>query len=72
MIILLLLLGPAGCGKSTALELAQKFCHNFCIAVAVAFDGITFYFTPTTGSSAALFGGMTIHSAAHLSKSKIL
>jgi hypothetical protein len=70
--LIMLLSGPAGCGKSTSLELAQKFCHNFCMAVAVAFNDLTFYFTSTTGSSAALFGGMTIHSAAHLNKSKIL
>ena len=64
----MLLTGPAGCGKSTSLELAQHYCHTFCAAVSVAFDDITIYFSSTTGSSAALFGGNTIHGAAHLNK----
>jgi hypothetical protein len=37
----------------------------------MAFNDYTFYFTSTTGSSAALFGGSTIHSAAHLNKTRI-
>jgi hypothetical protein len=69
--LVMFLTGPAGCGKSTALEVAQQYCHAFCMAAAVAFDDVTFYFTSTTGSSAALFGGTTIHSAAHLNKTKI-
>jgi len=69
--LIMLLTGPAGCGKSTSVQLAQQYCHSFCMAVAVAFDDITFYFTSTTGSSAALFGGMTIHSAAHMNKTNI-
>ena len=69
--LIMLLSGPAGCGKSTSVSLAQQYCHNFCMAVAVAFNDITFYFTATTGSAAALFGGMTIHSAAHLNKTNI-
>ena len=69
--LIMLLSGAAGCGKSTSLQLAQQYCHKFCMAVAVAFNDITFYFTSTTGSSAALFGGMTIHSAAHLNKTRL-
>jgi hypothetical protein len=38
------------------------------MGVAMAFNDYTFYFTSTTGSSAALLGGSTIHSAAHLNK----
>ena len=67
----MLLTGPAGCGKSTSLELAQQYCHAFCSAVSLAFGDKTFYFTSTTGSSAAMFGGNTIHSGAHLNKKKI-
>ncbi|KAL7491429.1 hypothetical protein ACHAWT_000795 [Skeletonema menzelii] len=67
----MLLSGPAGCGKSTCIETAQEFAHKFCMGVAQAFNDYTFYFTSTTGSSAALFGGSTIHSAAHLNKTKI-
>ncbi|KAL7450493.1 hypothetical protein ACHAWC_005221 [Mediolabrus comicus] len=67
----MLLTGPAGCGKSTCIETAQEFAHKFCMGVAMAFNDYTFYFTSTTGSSAALFGGTTIHSAAHLNKTRI-
>ena len=35
------------------------------------FNDNTFYFTSTTGSSAALFGGSTIHSAAFFNAKKI-
>lgn len=64
--LIMLLSGPAGCGKSTLLKLAQKFCHRFCIGIP--FSEVTFYFTSTTGSFAALFGGTTVHSTAHLNK----
>ena len=67
----MLLTGGAGCGKSTSLDAAQEFAHKFCMAVAVAFNDYTFYFTSTTGSSAALFGGSTIHGAAHLNKTRL-
>eukprot|EP00984_Skeletonema_dohrnii_P014491 scaffold6089_cov149-Skeletonema_dohrnii-CCMP3373.AAC.2 len=69
--LLMLLTGGAGCGKSTSLDAAQEFAHKFCMAVAVAFNDYTFYFTSTTGSSAALFGGSTIHGAAHLNKTRL-
>ena len=69
--LVMFLTGPAGCGKSTSVELSQKYCHKFCQMVDLPFDDKTFYFTSTTGSSAALFGGMTIHSAAHLNKKYI-
>ena len=68
--LLMILTGPGGCGKSTAVQLAQQYCAALCSAVAVPFDATTFSFTSTTGSSAALFGGNTIHSAAHLNKKK--
>jgi len=64
----MLLSGPTGCGKNTSVLFAQQYCHNFCIAVAIALDDITFYFNSTTGSLVARFGGMTIHSAAHFQK----
>ena len=53
------------------MKLAQSFCHKFCSCIGIPFNDVTFYFTSTTGSSAALFGGMTIHSAAHLNRKKI-
>ena len=69
--LIMFITGPAGCGKSTTMEAAQLYCHRFCSAIAAAFNDNTFYFTATTGSAAALFGGTTIHSAAHLNKSRI-
>ena len=69
--LVMFITGPAGCGKSTCVSLAQEYCHKFCQAMGLPFDDNTFYFTSTTGSSAALFGGMTIHSAAHLNKRNI-
>ena len=69
--LIMFITGPAGCGKSTTMEAAQLYCHRFCSAIAATFNDNTFYFTATTGSAAALFGGTTIHSAAHLNKSRI-
>jgi len=69
--LIMFLTGAAGCGKSTTMEAAQFYCHKFCTAIAAAFNDYTFYFTATTGSAAALFGGTTIHSAAHLNKRRI-
>ena len=69
--LVMFLTGAAGCGKSTTMEAAQFYCHKFCTAIAVAFNDYSFYFTATTGSAAALFGGTTIHSAAHLNKNRI-
>ena len=69
--LVMFLTGAAGCGKSTTMEAAQLYVHRFCTAIAVAFNDNTFYFTATTGSAAALFGGTTIHSAAHLNKTRI-
>jgi len=69
--LVMFLTGPAGCGKSTCVELAQKYCHKFCQLASLPFDETTFYFTASTGSSACLFGGTAIHSAAHLAKTRI-
>ena len=69
--LVMFLTGAAGCGKSTTMEAAQLYAHKFCTAIAVAFSDYTFYFTATTGSAAALFGGTTIHSGAHLNKTRL-
>ena len=53
--LLMFLTGPAGCGKSTCVELAQKYCHKFCQLAGLSFDETTFYFTSSTGSLACLF-----------------
>ena len=59
--------GFSGARKSPCVKIAQRFCYEFCGAVAAAWDDNTFLFTATTGSAAGLFGGRTIHDAAFLS-----
>ena len=69
--LIMLVTGQGGSGKSTCVSLAQRFCHSFCTRLAILFDDKTFTFTSTTGSSAAIFGGTTVHSAAYLNRVKI-
>jgi len=64
--LLMFLTGPAGAGKSTAVKVAQRFCFEFCAAVSVMWHDETFYFTACSGSAAALFRGVTIHSGAFM------
>ncbi|KAL7455725.1 hypothetical protein ACHAWC_007255, partial [Mediolabrus comicus] len=52
------LTGPAGSGKSTAVDVAQRYCYEVSLALNIIWDN-SFLFTSTTGSSAALFGGIT-------------
>ena len=66
------LTGPAGSGKSTAVTVAQQFCHEFCVAVGVMWSDTTFLFTAYTGEAASLFGGVTISKATFLNKQKPL
>ena len=63
--------GPAGAGKSTAINIAQKFCFEFCRALALPWDKNTFLFTAITGCAAALFDGVTLHSAAFLNSKSL-
>ena len=58
--------GPAGAGKSTAINAAQQFCFEFCRAVGIQWEENTFLFTAITGCAAALFDGVTLHRAAFL------
>ena len=64
--LLMFLTGPAGAGKSTAVKVAERFCLEFCAAVSRMWYDETFLFTACSGSAAAIFGGITIHSAAVL------
>jgi len=64
--LLMFLTGPAGAGKSTAVKVAERFCCEFCAAVSRMWYDETFLFTACSGSAAAIFGGITIHSAAVL------
>jgi hypothetical protein len=69
--LLMFVTGPAGAGKSTAIDVAQQFCFQFCKSMDILWGDKTFLFTAITGCAAALFGGVTLHSAAYLnSKSK--
>ncbi len=70
--LLMFLTGPAGSGKSTAMKVAQQFCHEFCIAVGIMWSDKTFNFTAYTGLAASLFGGETISKAAFLNQQKQL
>jgi len=65
------LTGFAGAGKSTAITVAKEFCRRFCVALGLPWSENSFYFTSTTGVSAALFGGETIHMAAFLNHKRI-
>jgi hypothetical protein len=64
--LLLLLTGPAGSGKCTAMRVAKQFCYEFCVAVGVMWSDTTFLFTAYTGSAASLIGDVAISKAAYL------
>ncbi len=69
--LLMFVTGPAGTGKSTSIKFAQQFCFEFWRSIDIIWGENTFLITATTGYAAALFGGVTFHSAAFLnSKSK--
>ena len=70
--LIMFLTGPAGSGKSTAMQVAQQFCYDFCLAVGVMWSDITFFFTAYTGAAASLFGGVTTSKAAFLNQQKAL
>lgn len=69
--LLMFLTGAGGCGKSHVIHAARKFCHRFSQAIGVIFNANSFFLTAYLGSAAALWGGITIHSAAHLCKKRI-
>ena len=66
--LLMFITGPAGAGKSTAVEVAQHFCFEFTRAVGQHWDETTFLYTATTGCAASLYGGVTLHSAGFLNQ----
>ncbi len=68
--LIMFLTGPAGSGKSTAMQVAQQFCYDFCLAVGVMWSDRIFLFTAYTGAAASLFGGVTISKAAFLNQQK--
>lgn len=64
--LIMFLTGFAGAGKSTCITVAMRYCYEFCRVADIPWSEVTFLFTSTTGSSASLFGGNTIHSEAFL------
>jgi hypothetical protein len=70
--LIMFLTEPAVSGKSTAMQVAQQFCYDFCLAVGVMWSDTTFLFTAYTGAATSLFGGVTISKAAFLNQQKAL
>ena len=66
--LIIFVTGLAGAGKSTGINVAQRFCYEFCKAASVMWQDNTFLFTAYTGSAAAAFGGLTTSSATFISK----
>jgi hypothetical protein len=66
--LIMLINGPAGSGKSTAVNVAQQFCCDFCLAMGVMWSDKTFLFTAYTEAAASLFGGVTMSKAAFLNQ----
>ena len=67
--MLMFLSGPAGAGKTTAVQVAEKFCYRFCRAVGSLWHDTTFLFTAYTGSAASYSGGVTICKIGCINKS---
>jgi hypothetical protein len=65
------LTGAGGCGKSHVIFAARKFCHRFSQRAGVIFDANTFFLTAYVGSAAAIWGGITTHTAAHMNKKRV-
>ena len=57
---MMLLTGPAGAGKSTAVKAAEQFCMQFCKYAKIPWMKSTYLYTAYTGSAAAQFNGVTI------------
>ena len=58
--LFMLLTGPAGAGKSTAVKAAEQFCMQFCKYAKIPWMKSTYLYTAYTGSAAAQFNGVTI------------
>ena len=63
--------GLAGSGKSTGINVARRFCFEFCRAASIMWEDNTFFFTAYTGSAAAAFGGLTTSTGTYLQKKNI-
>ena len=58
--LFMLLTGPAGAGKSTAIQAAEQLCMQFCKYAKIPWMKSTYLYTAYTGSAAAQFNGVTI------------
>ena len=54
--LIMFVTGLAGAGKSTGINIAQRFCYEFCKAASIMWRDNKFLFTAYTGSAAAAFG----------------
>ena len=69
--LIMFVTGLTSTGKSTRINVAQRFCFEFCKAVSIMWRDNTFLFAAYTGSAAAAFGGLTTLAATCLTKDKI-
>ena len=68
--LFMLLTGPAGAGKSTAVKAAEQFCMQFCKFANIPWMDGTYLYTAYTGSAAAIFNGVTICKKARIKMKK--
>ena len=61
----------AGSGKSIGINVAQRFCFEFCKATSIMWRDNTFLFTAYTGSAAAASGRVAKSAGTYLAKDKI-
>ena len=66
--LVMFITGLAGSGKSTGINVAQRFCFEFCKAASIMWEDNTFLFTAYTGYAAGAFGALTTSTATYLQK----
>ena len=65
--------GPAGCGKSTVIELVMEYAREYCsFPPHVTFTARTIVVTAMTGVAATIIQGETTHGALYLNQQKEL
>ena len=65
-----LLHGPAGCGKTTVIDLIIEYARQFCKNLRYDFTTRTIVVSALTGVAATHLNGETVHSALHLNRKK--
>ena len=66
----MLLAGPMGAGKSTAVNAAEQLCMEFCKYLKTPWMESTYLYTVYTDCAAALFNGVTICKKAGINTKK--